>query len=241
MTAKKKPDPKSPFAALRSVKEELAKKDAEKAAGKKPVPAKGKIAKPIKVDAEEERLSFHRMMSGVQPLEAKKGRVPVSAQVPPSGELVPRARAEQAKAAIATEEDAVHEHLRALVEGKERFEVQDDGRRVEGRRLDLPADVLRKLRRGLVPIDARLDLHGLGASDARGAVEGFLRSKRAAGERCVLVVTGKGDHSPRGQPVLRGEIAAWLSQGPASEHVAAFVTAARDDGGEGAVYVLLRR
>jgi DNA-nicking Smr family endonuclease len=54
-------------------------------------------------------------------------------------------------------------------------------------------------------------------------------------------VTGKGEHSPRGQPVLRGEIAAWLSQGAASEHVAAFSTAVRDDGGEGAVYVLLQR
>jgi DNA-nicking Smr family endonuclease len=41
--------------------------------------------------------------------------------------------------------------------------------------------------------------------------------------------------------VLRGEIAAWLSQGRAREHVAAFATARKDDGGEGAVYVALRR
>jgi DNA-nicking Smr family endonuclease len=64
---------------------------------------------------------------------------------------------------------------------------------------------------------------------------------RARGERCVLVIHGKGDHSPRGAGVLRGEIAAWLSQGASSEQVAAFATAQRDDGGEGAVYVLLRR
>jgi DNA-nicking Smr family endonuclease len=54
-------------------------------------------------------------------------------------------------------------------------------------------------------------------------------------------VHGKGEHSPRGHAVLRGEIAAWLSQSAASEHVAAFATATDDDGGEGAVYVLLRR
>jgi DNA-nicking Smr family endonuclease len=41
--------------------------------------------------------------------------------------------------------------------------------------------------------------------------------------------------------VLRGEIAAWLSQGASSRHVAAFATARASDGGEGAVYVLLRR
>ena len=64
---------------------------------------------------------------------------------------------------------------------------------------------------------------------------------RARGERCVLVIHGKGEHSPDGIGVLRGEISAWLSQGAASEHVAAFATAARRDGGEGAVYVLLRR
>jgi DNA-nicking Smr family endonuclease len=57
----------------------------------------------------------------------------------------------------------------------------------------------------------------------------------------VLVVHGKGQHSPRGMGVLRGEIAAWLSQGASSEHVAAFATSSVADGGEGAVYVLLRR
>jgi DNA-nicking Smr family endonuclease len=64
---------------------------------------------------------------------------------------------------------------------------------------------------------------------------------RARGERCVLVIHGKGEHSAGGVPVLRGEIAAWLSQGTSSEHVAAFTTASEADGGEGAVYVLLRR
>ena len=133
----------------------------------------------------------------------------------------------------------MHAHLRALVEGKERFEVEDDGRRIAGRRVDLPIDALRKLRRGTTPIDARVDLHGMGPAEARATVETFLRDKRVSGERCVLIIHGKGEHSPRAQPVLRGEIGAWLSQGAvASEHVAAFVTADGDDVAEkGAVYV----
>jgi DNA-nicking Smr family endonuclease len=192
-------------------------------------------------DPAEDRLSFHRMMSGVTPIEQTKGRIPRSAQVPPSGELVPRGRGAEAKAAIEDEDAGVHAHLRALVEGKQRFEVEDDGRRISGRRVDLPKEALRKLRRGTTPIDARIDLHGMGVAEARPAVETFLRTARVAGERCVLIIHGKGEHSPRAQPVLRGEIGAWLSQGAASEHVAAFATAEGGDGGEGAVYVLIRR
>jgi DNA-nicking Smr family endonuclease len=56
-----------------------------------------------------------------------------------------------------------------------------------------------------------------------------------------LIIHGRGSHSPGGLGVLRGEIAAWLSQGPASACVDAFCTAIRDDGGAGALYILLRR
>jgi DNA-nicking Smr family endonuclease len=254
VSAKKKDkvDAGSPFAKLRTVKEQLAQKEAERAAaqgqGKKPSasPAAQRAAQRARDaqaagagEADEDRLAFHRMMSGVTPLDAKKSRLPRS-QVPVQAELA-RAKPHDARAAAQAEADEVHARLRALVEGKERFEVEDDGRRVEGRRVDIPREMLRKLRQGMFPIDARADLHGLVAGEARELVETFLRDKRVAGERCVLIVHGKGEHSPRGHAVLRGEIAAWLSQGPASEHVAAFATAARDDGGEGAVYVLLRR
>jgi DNA-nicking Smr family endonuclease len=57
----------------------------------------------------------------------------------------------------------------------------------------------------------------------------------------VLVIHGKGRNSAGGVAVLRGEVSAWLSQGASSAHVAAFTTARREDGGEGAMYVLLRR
>jgi DNA-nicking Smr family endonuclease len=180
------------------------------------------------------------MMSGVTPLDSLKGRV-AKKDVLPSSAMAARATAEQARAAAAAEAEEVHARLRALVAGDRAFETHDDGRRVEGRRIDVPQPMLRKLRQGMFPIDARVDLHGLGAGDARQAVETFVREKRAAGEKCLLIVHGKGEHSPRGQAVLRHEIAGWLAEGPASEHVAAFATATRDDGGEGAVYVLLRR
>jgi len=236
---KDKIDPKSPFAKLREVKEKLAKDEATQTSAKSAA-ARAVVNAPVKVSAEEERLSFHRMMAGVTPLDSPKGRVSPN-DAPRVTELAPRARAEQAKTAAEAEAEEVHAHLRALVQGDKQFETHDDGRRVEGRRIDVPQTTLRKLRHGTFPVDARVDLHGLDAVTARGTVESFLREKRVAGERCVIIVHGKGTHSPRGHGVLRLEIAGWLAEGAASEHVAAFATATNDDGGEGAVYVLLRR
>jgi DNA-nicking Smr family endonuclease len=243
---KKRRDAASPFAALKGMKAKLEEEAAAKKAPAKRASAGKAASSPRPTTAaqhEDEALSFHRMMSGVTPLDRKAARIPKSAHELPTTPALERAarNREDAKSAAEREAEEVHAHLRALVEGNTRFEVEDDGRHVEGRRVDLPADMLRRLRRGTVPIDARLDLHGLHAGEAREALEKFLREKRVQGEKCVLVVHGKGEHSPRGQGVLRGEIAAWLSQSSASEHVAAFATAVGEDGGGGAVYVLLRR
>jgi len=234
--AAKKSKARGPFEALRGLKDELKKKEQEGPPRKAPPapPPRASTAEP-----EDDALLLNRLFAGVQPLDRSRGgRVPK--------QKVERAssvdeQAERLRTAAQAEAEAVHDHLRSLVEGRARFEVADDGQRVEGRRVDLPAESLRRLRRGLFPVDARLDLHGMGVPEARGQVELFLRTMRARGERCVLVIHGKGEHSPRGVAVLRGEIAAWLSQGASSEHVAAFATSSVADGGEGAVYVLLRQ
>jgi DNA-nicking Smr family endonuclease len=179
--------------------------------------------------------SFAELLYGVKPL-AEKER---------GAQRVARAEAAPAAAEGARDpaDDAVRAHLRGLVEGgaSERFEVSDDGRSIEGFRPEVDRATLRRLRRGELPIDGRFDLHGLAAGAAREAVEEFVRRARGRGDRVLLLVHGKGEHSPGGRGVLRGEIAAWLSQGEASRSVAAFATAANEDGGEGALYVLLRR
>ncbi|MFO0677272.1 MAG: Smr/MutS family protein [Polyangiaceae bacterium] len=236
----------SPFAALGVLKARLAAEEEAKARAKapnakaapRPAPrgtSKG-VSKPTESGGAGDEVDFHRFMSGVTPLDGKSTRIPRSAsQVLPGsrGRIDPRAATDEHEEAL--------DRLRDLVGGGTRFEVSDDGHRVEGRRDDVPPDMMRKLRRGLFPVDARIDLHGLGAEDARKALTEFVRDKRARGERVVLVIHGKGEHSPRGAGILRGEMAAWLSQGAASDSVAAFATADREDGGEGATYVLLRR
>jgi DNA-nicking Smr family endonuclease len=138
-------------------------------------------------------------------------------------------------------DESARAYLRDLVSGgTARFETSDDGTRIEGRRIDVDARVLRRLRRGEMSIDARCDLHGLSTADARARVEEFVSRSRARGERVLLIIHGRGLHSPGRAGVLRGEMGSWLSQGAVSAQVAAFSTALPDDGGDGAVYVLLR-
>jgi DNA-nicking Smr family endonuclease len=236
VSSKKKPRG-GPFDVLRELRKELEKKveePAKKSATRLPRTPTGKTQ-----EAEDESVLFHRLFAGVEPLDrSRAGRMP---RQPVDRSAAATRAAERGVRAAQIEAGAVQEHLRALVEGGSRFEVADDGHSVEGRRVDVPMSVVRSLRRGSLPIDARLDLHGMSVPEARAKLEAFLRAMRARRERCVLVIHGKGEHSPGGMGVLRGEISAWVSQGPASVYVAAFATALQSDGGEGALYVLLRR
>jgi DNA-nicking Smr family endonuclease len=181
--------------------------------------------------------TFAVYMAGVKALEERPSRIPRTAN-----------RLERAAQPVLSDDpDAgARAKLRSLVAEGIRFETIDDGERIEGRRQDVDPRDLRRLRRALFAVDGKLDLHGLSAVDARAAVEAFVKKRAEAGDVCVLVVHGKGNHSPRGVSVLRGEIAAWLTQGKLSRHVRAFASApeaAPRSGheGSGAVLVLLAR
>jgi DNA-nicking Smr family endonuclease len=96
----------------------------------------------------------------------------------------------------------------------------------------------RRLTRERDMIELRLDLHGLDQDRARAALVGFLTRAQAEGERAVLVITGKGW---LGDGVLRRRTPEWLSD-PALRHVVAGVSEAhRRHGGQGALYVALKR
>jgi DNA-nicking Smr family endonuclease len=101
----------------------------------------------------------------------------------------------------------------------------------------LQHSVLRKLRRGQYTIQGQLDLHGCTVPEARERVAGFLRDMQVQGRLCVRIIHGKGKSSAGRQPVLKGKVNAWLRQWDA---VLAFCSARPNDGGTGAVYVLLR-
>ena len=173
--------------------------------------------------AEAERNLFQRAAGKVQPL-AQHGRVhhapdPV-APVPAQRQLDDQ---RVLKESISDEFDAA-----TLLETDEALSYRRHG---------VGIDVARKLRRGHWSIQSELDLHGLRSDDAREALASFLREAVRQGLRCVRVVHGKGLGSPGKSPVLKGKVHSWLVQ---KDEVLAFVQARGDEGGAGAVVVLLK-
>ncbi|HJW03097.1 MAG TPA: Smr/MutS family protein [Azospira sp.] len=100
-----------------------------------------------------------------------------------------------------------------------------------------PRRLLVDLRRGRWPAEAELDLHGLTRDEARHTLGIFLAQQQAAERRCLRLIHGKGLSSPGGEPLLRNLTRSWLSQHP---EVLAFCEARPQDGGSGALLVLLR-
>jgi DNA-nicking Smr family endonuclease len=104
--------------------------------------------------------------------------------------------------------------------------------------LDEPT--LEKLARGKLPIEGRVDLHGMTQDEAYSLLYSFLHRAHAGGVRYVLVITGKGSSSG-GDGVLKRAVPAWLSTPAFRPLVSSHDHAARHHGGAGALYVRLRR
>lgn len=104
----------------------------------------------------------------------------------------------------------------------------------------------RHVRRGRVPIDATIDLHGLNQADAHVSLIRFVENRHARGDRTLLVITGKGLKKmgfgaieQRG--VLRHMLPKWLREPSLSPMISGLETSAQHHGGEGAYYVRLKR
>lgn len=98
-------------------------------------------------------------------------------------------------------------------------------------------DILRKLRRGNWVIQAHIDLHGLVSDEARLYVATFISDCKKRGIRCVRIVHGKGLGSRNREPILKHKLRGWLIQ---KDEVIAYAQAKPQDGGSGAVIVLLK-
>ena len=96
----------------------------------------------------------------------------------------------------------------------------------------------RRIARAREPIGARLDLHGHDQDRARAALHDFLLRAHEDGVRAVLVITGKGR---TGGGVLRARTPEWLGEAPARRVVAGVSPAEARHGGEGALYIALKR
>ena len=119
---------------------------------------------------------------------------------------------------------------------------------------DLDRRKARKIGAGKVEIEGRIDLHGMRQSEAHAALRRFLMRSYADGRRFLLVITGKGAPLRRGEDdaeligvregergVLKRNVPRWLEEPELRSIVVGFTTAAIRHGGEGALYVQLRR
>lgn len=103
-----------------------------------------------------------------------------------------------------------------------------------------------RVARGREPIDARIDLHGMTQAQAHAALLIFLQRSQAEGAKMVLIVTGKGSRASERDPaavrgVLKRQVPIWLSLPEFRALIVGFEDAHIGHGGEGALYVRLRR
>jgi len=96
----------------------------------------------------------------------------------------------------------------------------------------------RRIARARDPIEARLDLHAMDQDRARAALHGFLQRAHADGLRAVLVITGKG---VEGEGILKRRAPDWLAEPVIRPLIAGVSPADRRHGGEGALYIALKR
>ncbi len=195
-------------------------------------PAPAIPARPAGPEPEpDEMLLFARAMSGVSPLSLSAGNRREPCREPRPAYL------DQPL----DEDLEVMAQLADLVSGLTEFDLRYSDEYLEGSLPGVGQELRERLARGEFPVQDYLDLHGLDRQAARDSLEKFLHGALGRGLRHVLVVHGKGQGSPEGIPVLKRAVAAWLTQKRLGRWVLAFCTARQGDGGEGALYVLLRK
>lgn len=121
------------------------------------------------------------------------------------------------------------------------FEWETTDSFIEGAIKALDSRIIKKLKRGEFTPTRKLDLHGFNRIDAELMLIKFIQSCRKDKIRSALVVHGKGFNSADRVPIIKQELKAWLSKGKIAAHILAFTSALPQDGGTGAVYILMRR
>ena len=97
-----------------------------------------------------------------------------------------------------------------------------------------------RFRRGQMPIEGKIDLHGRTQAEAHDALQHFIERAFKAGKRQLLVITGKGMTQSK-SGILKTNVPRWLNEAPMRRLILAISQARPEHGGEGALYVLLKR
>ncbi|MDR2367013.1 MAG: Smr/MutS family protein [Deltaproteobacteria bacterium] len=210
----------------------LAKK-AEKAARAKVVrgqPEKGPVEPPgERYDEKADQAFFEEAMSGVVPIGDNRLFVP---------EPLPAKR--WSLPSVDLEELSVVRDLVNLVNGKSEFDFSSTDELLEAQAKDLPPGIMEQLKKGLIPVQDHLDVHGFTLPEAAEAINAFVTKSVYLGRTCLLLVHGRGHRSPDGIPIIKRNLEHLLLRGPVKKYIWAFTTARPIDGGSGASYILLR-
>ncbi len=219
---------------------ELLEKSTRQKKGEKPAPKKHfekektalpasepslkNVAVQVKQEENEEDLTeFYKAMQDVKSLEGK-GR-----------EIIPCI-----KENTLTPPPVVNP-MQEFMEGKLEFALSATEDFIEGHIVGIDLMTVGKLQNRQYSPEAHIDLHGLNAEQAYHNLIAFFRNSYQRGLCTVLVVTGKGKNSINGMPVLRNKVQEWFTKDPFRRVVLAFCTAKQEDGGTGALYVLIRK
>jgi DNA-nicking Smr family endonuclease len=193
--------------------------------------------------SDEDRAAWARVAESVRPLA--QALVPMADPVPaaPTAPLRPDPAAPPPRLGPIERRPAAEPPIRLDL-------VPPLAERLAARPPQLDGTRQRRLARGQMDPEARIDLHGMTRDQARAALTGFLLGARARGERLVLVITGKGREGdgrgdlapiPRKPGAIRHDLPHWLGQAPLAALVLDVRPAHRRHGGGGAFYVYLRR
>jgi DNA-nicking Smr family endonuclease len=169
----------------------------------------------------EEQALFRHAVRGVKPLSATKAKVIPEPRFPARRRPTP---ASQEVPLLDPFSD--HEYLEP-VKSEERLDFAHPS---------LSTKITRSLRRGQVQIEAILDLHGQTVAEARLSLHQFLLACQQEEKSQVLIIHGKGRHNSK--PILKNKLNHWLRQ---TEQVLAFCSATAEDGGNGALYLRLKK
>lgn len=170
----------------------------------------------------EDGLTFRDAVADVRPLVSEERITPVKKQPTPR-----RRHPEENEKQFDSEMLSDPADLRDVEIGDELFFA----------RSGIQHKVQKKLRRGEFTIEDELDLHGYTAAEAKVAINEFIEHCKHQHKRCIRIIHGKGYRSQEKIPVLKTYVAYWL---PQHKDVLAFASARQNDGGTGAIYVLLK-
>jgi DNA-nicking Smr family endonuclease len=193
------------------------------------------------LDADDDDVWSHTAQS-VEPLKRAKGRHHPAVET--AGDARPRVQAKAYAEVVKPKSEKAK--VSAVAAGAAKIKVPPPIATFDRKKV-------RKIRSGQVEIEGRIDLHGMHQDEAHSALVRFLLRAQGKGQRWVLVITGKGKITdtdpqapfdmmrPRERGVLKRNVPRWLDQPDLRSLVVSYTNAAIQHGGEGALYVHLRK